>query len=97
MFASTLGVSERTLCNWLTKEKQNIVPTVEPEVTNPQTITKPLSEEDKKFLEEWLLAIPTVPSHYCRKQPSYERKSIIHKGRSRHQLHIDYTQMDLKQ
>ena len=48
MFASTLGVSERTLCSWLTKEKQNVVPTVEPEVTNPQTINKPLSEEDKK-------------------------------------------------
>ena len=48
MFASTLGVSERTFCSWLTKEKQNVVPTVEPIVTNPQTINKPLSEEDKK-------------------------------------------------
>ena len=65
---------------------------MELEVTNPQLINKPLSEEDKKFLEEWLLAIPTIPSHYCRKQPSYEGKRFIHKGRSRHQLHSDYTQ-----
>ena len=79
ILASTLGVSERTLCSWLTKEKQNVVPTVEPEVTNPQTINKPLSEEDKQFLEEWLLAIPTVPSHYCRKQPSYEGKRLYMK------------------
>ncbi|GFS19685.1 DNA repair protein rhp54 [Elysia marginata] len=92
MFASTLGVSERTLCSWLTKEKQNVVPTVEREVTNPQTIKKPLSEEDKTFLEEWLLAIPTVPSQYCRKQLSYEGKRFIHEGRSQHQLHSDYTQ-----
>ncbi|GFS03730.1 hypothetical protein ElyMa_002894300 [Elysia marginata] len=92
MFASSLGLSERTLCSWLTKEKPNVVPAVEPEVTNPQTINKPLSEEDKKFLEEWLLAIPTVPSHYCRKQTSYEGKRFIHEGRSQHQLHSDYTQ-----
>lgn len=92
MFASTLGVSERTLCSWLTNESGDKTPTVEPEVTNPRAVNKPLKEEDKKFLEEWLLAIPTVPSHYCRKQPSYEGKRFIHEGRSQRQLYSDYTQ-----
>ena len=65
---------------------------MEPVVSNAQKINKPITETEKKFLQEWLLAIPTVPSHYCRKQLSYEGRRFIFEGRSQRQLHSNYTQ-----
>lgn len=90
MFAATVGLSVKTISNWLENDKEGERQEVEGQ-ENPNTIsTKLLTAADKKFLEDWLQAIPTVPSHYCRKQPSYEGKKFIHPGKTIRSLHMDY-------
>lgn len=87
MFCSTLGVSEKTIQNW---RKQNTV-TRAPKPSAPMSGPhKPVSEADMKFLSDWLHEIPVVPSHYCRKQKTYEGVKFIYNSKTLVQLHQDY-------
>lgn len=87
LFASTLGISEKTILNWICRTEDTNSPKLKAPKSGPH---KPVDEPDKLFLEDWLLKIPGVPSHYCRKQASYEGIKFIFPGKSLVQLHADY-------
>ncbi|GFN93547.1 hypothetical protein PoB_002005300 [Plakobranchus ocellatus] len=87
LFASTLGISEKTINNWLREEVEKVPSKVRGAGSGP---CKPISQEERTFLLEWLKEIPTVPSHYCRKQTSYQDKKFLFPGRTLWQLHSEY-------
>ena len=45
---------------------------------------------DQKFLESWLLDLPTVPSHYCRNIPAYANKRFLYAGTKLSHLYTQY-------
>ncbi|GFR85481.1 hypothetical protein ElyMa_002442300 [Elysia marginata] len=51
-----------------------------------------LTSEEKAYIVNWLKAIPTVPSHYCRKPSTYADKHFIFPGETLSSLHNDYQQ-----
>ena len=69
MFSSTLGIPERTLTDWLKDlPKENV---------GKENRVRGHKEIDTNYLKQWLLNIPCIDSHYCRKTPSYQGKRFI--------------------
>ena len=50
----------------------------------------PVGEADSLFLKNWLSGWPTVPSHYCRKVPSYKEKKFLYPGTTKSNLYREY-------
>ena len=42
--------------------------------------TAPIAEVDQGFLDQRLASLPTVPSHYCRNTPAYQKKKFFEPG-----------------
>ncbi|GFR82640.1 DNA repair protein rhp54 [Elysia marginata] len=88
MVANTLGIKERTLINWIIKKNEESKESVP--VVARSGLSEPVGEEDRNSLIHWLNTIPTVPSHCCRKQKSYEGVKFLFPGKSMRELHRDY-------
>ncbi len=52
--------------------------------------TAPIAEVDQGFLDQWLAGLPTVPSHYCRNTPAYQKKKFLEPGTTLANLHKQY-------
>ena len=73
MFSSTLGVSKRTIGRWLCEEGRSPDHVTKPK--SPKTGSRVhVSADEITFLENWLNALPTTPSHYCRSSSTYQDK-----------------------
>ena len=90
MFATTIGMSVKTVNNWL-RETQTPEETRRDPKHPKSGKTLPVSAADRESRKEWLNKIPTVPSHYCRQTDTYKGKKFIMPGKSLTQLHKDYT------
>ncbi|GFR64828.1 DNA repair protein rhp54 [Elysia marginata] len=88
MVANTLGIKERKLINCIIKKNEESKKSVP--VVARSGLSERVGEEDRNFLIHWLNTIPTVPSHYCRKQKSYEGVKFLFPGKSMRDLHRDY-------
>jgi hypothetical protein len=86
LVASTLGVSERTLTSWLGETKLDPKKDKAPKTGRQARI----SEEDGKFLETFIKAIPTVPSHYCRSSEAYADKKFFESDVTEADLYREY-------
>ena len=80
MFSSTLGISEKTIHNWITGATCGI-PKSKPSSGNSKG-----NNERKESAREFLQALPTMPSHYCRSssnknylQPLFASKSEVYR------------------
>lgn len=85
MFCATMGLSERTVGEWLSPEGIRMVEQEDGnEHLDQSKPSKPqkrkFNKEDETFLKEWLLAIPCVDSHYCRKSEAYKNKRFLEPG-----------------
>ena len=88
MFSSTLGIPERTLTDWLKDiPKENV---------GKENTVWGHKEIDTNYLKQWLLEVPCIDSHYCRKTPTYQGKRFIeHKvDIIKKYLHVGHTQME---
>ena len=74
MFATTIGMSVKTVNNWL-RETQTPEETRRDPKHPKSGKTLPVSAADRESLKEWLNKIPTVPSHYCRQTDTYKGKN----------------------
>ena len=105
MFCSTLGISKRTIGSWtsdsfckrsqgelLEADESELRTTAHKPKTKSQCSgkTKPVSEEDMKYLKIWLLDLPTVESHYCRQTDTYRDKKFLFPGTKVTDLLEDY-------
>ena len=108
MFCSIPGISERTIGSWTSdsfckRSQGELLEADESELRTtahkPKTKspcsgkTKPVSEEDMKYLKIWLLDLPTVESHDCRQTDTYRDKKILFPD-TKLNLHEDYCKSD---
>ncbi|XP_064112225.1 uncharacterized protein LOC135219404 [Macrobrachium nipponense] len=49
-----------------------------------------VNDSDNEFLTNWLNALPTVDSHYCRNTPTYRDKKFLYPGTTIANLHREY-------
>lgn len=49
-----------------------------------------VNDFENEFLTDWLNALPTVDSHYCRKRPTYGEKKFLYTGTTIANLHREY-------
>ena len=80
MFSSTLGISEKNIHNWITGATYGI-PKSKPSSGNSKG-----NNERKESAREFLQALPTMPSHYCRSssnknylEPLFASKSEVYR------------------
>ena len=89
MFSSTIGVPKRTIGRWLCEAGRSPDHVTKPK--SPKTGSRVhVSEDDITFLENWLNALPTTPSHYCRSSSTYQDKKYLHPGTKILQLFNEY-------
>ena len=89
LFASTLGVPEKTLNTWLGRKAKS-----GPKQTKAARTGKsaPVADDDDRALEEWIREIPTVPSHYCRNTETYMDMKFVEPDATIAGLHRAYTE-----
>lgn len=91
MFASTLGLSQRTLGLWLNPQVEEGATTSIPKSKVPKTgRTSPFTNEEHEFVVNWLADLPVMPSHYCRHVPTYKEKKFLYPGTTLARLHTSY-------
>ena len=104
MFASTLGMSEKTLTNWLIKSEDCSAQEGDLQQNDPVQVSEEMhqqkkrgrkrvaanaiKDEDKAFLASFLDSVATVPSHYCR--ASYQEWKFFEPGTKLTELHTEY-------
>lgn len=87
MFASTLGISQRTLMNWV--QADNMVPPEKPlGMITPERVdadqrkrqhsANAIPQEDLDYISKYLASIASVPSHYVRS--SYSHLKFLEPG-----------------
>lgn len=90
-YASTVGMSDRTLGNWVNAVRK---PKVAPHLSKaPKTgKRRPISEDDQAYLDSFLDKLATVPSHYCRNIPAYHDVKFLDAGTKIRLLYSKYKQ-----
>ncbi|MEL7308194.1 MAG: hypothetical protein AAGK05_10210 [Pseudomonadota bacterium] len=77
LFCATFGVSLRTVGDWVSKCRER----KEFRANIPQAgPTRKVSEDERNFLERFLMNLPTVDSHYCRNSATYKDKKFLYPG-----------------
>ena len=78
MFYSTLGMPERTINDWLNAGTGKCPD--DNEDIEKSVPSKSMPDEDAQFIKEWLLKVPCVDSHYCRKVRAYKENRFLEPG-----------------
>ena len=100
MFASTLGMSQRTLMSWIESNSVNATPSessgeiteeavqVNLEKHRSNKSSNASKEDDITYLLEFLDSLATVPSHYCR--AAYADRKFLEPGTTLASIYEEY-------